>query len=152
MKYLVLCLIVAASHAGVLKDEESKNIPRANLQRLIAIDPPGFIVEWLPVESMDPGEPVIGYKVKVWEQQSKKSYSYQNVDGENKLVEKDILEKLPKNDIPSFAPIELDVKGADTTSIEYKNIKRGIEYEVRVQAYSSKGRGPLSGEMTIQLS
>jgi hypothetical protein len=63
MNFLYVLLLVAVSQASILKNHELRDIPAPTLLGVTTLHPPGFKVEWKPVESNDPDEPVLGYKV-----------------------------------------------------------------------------------------
>ncbi|CAG9795415.1 unnamed protein product [Diatraea saccharalis] len=150
MKVFYVLLLVAAATSSILKAPE--DIPAPRLLRLEALDPPGFRVEWNPVKSKDESDPVIGYKVKVWEQQSIKVYNYEVIDGVNMLVEQTILSEFPRDDVPEWEPTVLMVESAANPAAQYNNVKVGVQYEIRVQAYSNKYEGALSDAMRIKIT
>ncbi|XP_049869655.1 contactin-like [Pectinophora gossypiella] len=147
MKCLYFILFVAVAQGFVLENERVKraSLKAPSLRQLTAIDPAGFQVDWTPVTSGDPADPVTGYKIKVWELPNKKIY--QLIDGVMTLVD----EEPPTltDDIPTSKPHEYIT---DKTTFVVKNLKRNVFYETRVQAYTKSTEGPLSNPWRIKLT
>ncbi|RVE40075.1 hypothetical protein evm_015275 [Chilo suppressalis] len=124
MKFFCVLLLVAVAKASVLKTAE--DIPAPHLLRLVSLDPPGFKIEWNPVKSKDEADPVIGYKVKIWEQQSVKTYNYETVDGIPTLVQQSALNPFPLLSVPDWEPAEVIVPRRESIfpQIMYENIKK----------------------------
>ncbi|CAB3223145.1 unnamed protein product [Arctia plantaginis] len=99
-----------------------------------------FVVTWDKVESSDAADPILGYKVKVFE--GKVNVTHVTKADGSKVTELDIdLENEPQE--PSVEVAEIDVS-ADKNEYTYHNMKEKVRYEVAVQAYTAKSVGPES--------
>ncbi|CAH0407169.1 unnamed protein product [Chilo suppressalis] len=154
MQWFGFVLLATVSQAAVLPtksvNEQENDIPVPNLTSLIAEDPFAFKLGWEPVKS-DAADPILGYKVKIWEQPKRKVYKYETVDGIKELVEEYAPAKFPMtSDAPDFEPKEVVIVKADKHEAKGKNMNQGVIYEFRVQAFTKNGDGPLSAPMRLQ--
>ncbi|RVE45048.1 hypothetical protein evm_010305 [Chilo suppressalis] len=153
-RFLLKELSKGLTEAAVLPtksvNEQENDIPVPNLTSLIAEDPFAFKLGWEPVKS-DAADPILGYKVKIWEQPKRKVYKYETVDGIKELVEEYAPAKFPMtSDAPDFEPKEVVIVKADKHEAKGKNMNQGVIYEFRVQAFTKNGDGPLSAPMRLQ--
>ncbi|XP_061711554.1 uncharacterized protein LOC133520875 isoform X2 [Cydia pomonella] len=147
-----LLLLAFASLCQGLALQKTKNLPRPDLLVLTALDPPSLEVEWAPVKHDDPSEPILGYKVKVWELPPVKTYKYEVVDGVKTLVQEEMPPKIGDADTPPEKDArEILVRGPQTSKTKVPSIKLNVIYEVRVRAFSARRDGPLSTHMRVQL-
>ncbi|RVE45047.1 hypothetical protein evm_010304 [Chilo suppressalis] len=147
MKTLIVLTCVIISQATVIRNRVT-DLPAPRLVRLTTLNPRGIGVTWEPVYSPS-SNPVVGYKVKVWEQQTGIVYEYIMIDGVLQLVEREVLVPFPSG-IPDWTPKEVSVHGVTTSSAQFYLVKPEYTYEVRVQAVTSRGEGPLSNAMRIR--
>ncbi|KAL0882058.1 hypothetical protein ABMA27_000639 [Loxostege sticticalis] len=156
LRCLFFLLFVAANQAFVARERrEAQDIPAPTLIRVTLVDDPSlaFKVDWTPVSTPEGSEPVVGYKLKVWEQEKIKTYKYELVNGVKTLVEEYAPAKFPNPDqIPTHKPRDILVYGADKTTAQVDGIEAGVTYEARVLAFNKNGDGPLSGPVRIEVS
>ncbi|XP_063532895.1 uncharacterized protein LOC134743430 [Cydia strobilella] len=150
MKCLLLLAFVASCQGLAL--QITKSLPRPDLLVLTALDPPSLEVEWAPVKHDDLSEPILGYKVKVWELPPVKTYKYEVVGGVKTLVQEEIPPKISDADTPPEKDgREIVVHGPQASKTKVPSIKLNVIYEVRVRAFSARRDGPLSTHMRVQL-
>ncbi|XP_073942561.1 uncharacterized protein [Choristoneura fumiferana] len=151
MQCLYLLLLVAVCQ-GLAVQKVKAPLPRPEIKSVTTLDPLSIQVEWNPVQSIDEKDPVIGYKIKVWELPPIITFKYVVVDGVMKLVE-DVVE--PKiNDAetpPEKEAKEIVVQGPLVSKALVPDLKLNVVHEVRVRAYTKSQDGPLSGLTRIQL-
>ncbi|XP_063824444.1 uncharacterized protein LOC135074066 [Ostrinia nubilalis] len=155
MKCLYFFFSVAVTQGFVTRvTREVKGIPAPTLAHIDLIDDPGlaFIVHWTPVASPDGADPVLGYKVKVWEKPKVSTFEYEALSGAKRLVDKLAPVKLlHSSQEPKFKPREIVVNGADKSTAMCEGIETETPYEVRVQAFSRAGDGALSQPLMVQI-
>ncbi|XP_035438666.2 uncharacterized protein LOC118268327 [Spodoptera frugiperda] len=150
MKTVYLLVLVSLCQALPL-DSKAGLLSAPHLLRVNIIDPPAIEMTWNKIESADAKDPVIGYKVKVWEVQNTTNTLFVVVDGN---VEELVKAEEPAIDLLSElggSPDEIQVP-ADVTTAVYRKVKMDITYEVRVQAYTKLENGPLSDPVRVKLS
>ncbi|KAJ0179060.1 hypothetical protein K1T71_005835 [Dendrolimus kikuchii] len=127
-------------------------LPAPLIKSLSAIDPAGFQVEWTRVDSYDDMDPVLGYKVKIWEVCDKRLL-YDKADGAVMLAKRDtrFSQALESRRIPDSEPFVIILPGFERTRTKVSNIKLNVLYEVRVLAYTRTMDGPLSQPTRIKL-
>ncbi|XP_022825400.1 uncharacterized protein LOC111355624 [Spodoptera litura] len=150
MKSVYLLVLVSLCQ-GLPLDSKAGLLSAPHLIRVNIIDPPAIEMTWNKIESADVADPVIGYKVKVWEVQNITNTLFVVVHGNVEEIVKteeqgiDLLSEL------DGAPDEIQVP-ADVTTAVYRKVKLDITYEVRVQAYTKLEDGPLSDPVRVKLS
>ncbi|XP_047984176.1 uncharacterized protein LOC125224769 isoform X2 [Leguminivora glycinivorella] len=150
MKSLLLLTFVAACQGLAL--QKAKTLPRPNLLLLTALDPLSLEVEWEPVKQDDPSEPILGYKVLVWQLQPVKKYKYEIINGVKTLVQEMVPPTIGDADTPlEKDAMEIVVQGPQGSKTRVPSIKLNVIYEVRVRAFSARRDGPLSSHMRVQI-
>ncbi|XP_028165410.1 uncharacterized protein LOC114356437 isoform X1 [Ostrinia furnacalis] len=155
MKCLCVLFFVAVAQGFVTRVARGvEGVPAPTLLRITLVDDPkmGFVVDWTPVASNDAADPILGYKMKVWEQPKIKTYKYETINGVKTLVEEYAPGKFPaNNEVPTNKPREIVIQG-DKTSARFEGIETGVLYEVRVQAFTKNIQGPLSQPMRVEIN
>ncbi|CAG9795416.1 unnamed protein product [Diatraea saccharalis] len=156
MQWLCFLLMVAVSYASVpttrLVKKTDGVIPSPVLISLTAIDPTGFKLRWQPIKGAIANS-ILGYKVKIWEQPLEKVYKYETLNGVKVLVEKYTTAKFPlESQVPGFEPVNVILTQADEREAIGQNLRVGLIYEFRVQAFTNDGDGPLSAPMRLKFS
>ncbi|XP_021197306.3 uncharacterized protein LOC110381326 [Helicoverpa armigera] len=151
MKVFCVFLLVSFSY-GLPTDSKGTKLSAPNLTRLTAMESDGGYSErinWDAVVSDDASDPVVGYKVNIWEVKKIKSTKYSYVNGTLQKREEEIEPPIDFDNGPEGTPTVL-LTPANQTEVTF-NIKLHVTYEIRIQAYTKNIDGPLSSPDRIQL-
>ncbi|CAD0197295.1 unnamed protein product [Chrysodeixis includens] len=97
-----------------------------------------FEFHWTPVESEIWTDPLVGYKMRVWEVPNAvwdtKAKKYTSADGEyDVLMEQESMDATKNSELVLLQEIRTP---ADLPSAAYLNVRRGVTYEIRVAAFT----------------
>ncbi|CAD0197290.1 unnamed protein product [Chrysodeixis includens] len=102
-----------------------------------------FEFHWTPVESEIWTDPLVGYKMRVWEVKNAvwetKAKKYTSADGEYDVLMEQQQEEDESMDATKNSELVLlqEIRTpADLPSAAYLNVRRGVTYEIRVSAFT----------------
>ncbi|CAH0605474.1 unnamed protein product [Chrysodeixis includens] len=147
MKALLVFLLVAACE-GMRLETRTAQLAAPCGVKVAVMEGPAFEVSWDKVEEVDKKDPILGYKLKIWEVKSAKVTKYVIMNGEVKPMEEDLPMELIAE--PTTKPEEVTVGPAETKAT-FKKVALDVTYEIRVAAYTKAKEGPLSSAIRIKL-
>ncbi|KAL4705835.1 hypothetical protein ACJJTC_017812 [Scirpophaga incertulas] len=149
MKLLVLFLVVAVVQAKLESDSGTIKAPAP--YSIIALEnPDAFTLIWIPPPS-PPLNPVIGFKVSMWAQKTITAIESVEIDGEIVQIETEKLVPFT-GELPDWKPQSEQIVSTLHNSATFYDIKRGITYEIRVQAFSPNETGPFSSPVSSMIA
>ncbi|KAJ8733572.1 hypothetical protein PYW08_001870 [Mythimna loreyi] len=158
MKVIEFLLLIAVCNGLPVDIPKAPQLllPIPNINRLAIKGDPNHIthhaiVIWNKVDSGDPGNPIIGYKLKVWEIPKIKRTVYKTQGGK---VVRVLEESFPElyiytNEIPNGVPKEI-VTQTDETAATIREMYDDVLYQLAVQAFTAEGDGPLSVPVRVR--
>ncbi|XP_026738351.1 uncharacterized protein LOC113501421 [Trichoplusia ni] len=152
---LSVCLCALMSMCQSLAvDKPNADLPAPNLWKFESIDDPANKstaqrLTWTAVDSGDEQDPVIGYKVKVWEVNKVKTIVYKSQGGKFVATEIEEYPRMSSNVIPESSPTVLVVPSNETTAVY--PVKVDVMYQFAVLAFTKTREGPLSSPTHIRL-
>ncbi|XP_045495908.1 uncharacterized protein LOC123694501 isoform X2 [Colias croceus] len=118
-----------------------------------ALDPVGFFIKWTVVSS-NSRDPVLGYKIRLWEVKVDSQGYLKLVNGEEMpglLLEDRPLEPVDKVKPPKGQPREVIINDVSTEKAKIYNVKYNTLYEIRILAYKNDQEGPMSEPARVKI-
>ncbi|XP_022113804.2 uncharacterized protein LOC110992344 [Pieris rapae] len=143
--YLLFILEVALSQA----------IDKPTHVRVSLYEPEGLFVQWRVVDNFQ-ANPIIGYKIRVWQIDESLHGSYTLLNGEQLAIISDERSVEPYSiEVPKHTPREFTTPNIDIINDLSIKITDGIKYntlyEVRVLAYRKNLDGPMSEPIRVKI-
>ncbi|CAD0197296.1 unnamed protein product [Chrysodeixis includens] len=145
MKLLIALALVALSQAAPLENSVSSRLQRPTFTQ-VHIRNENFLLfefHWTPVESGIWTDPLIGYKMRVWEVPNAvwntEAKEYSLPDGEYNVLMEQLQEEEESMDVAKNSELVLlqEIRTpADLAAAAYLNVRRGVTYEIRVSAFT----------------
>ncbi|XP_026737217.1 uncharacterized protein LOC113500569 [Trichoplusia ni] len=145
MKLLIALALIALCHAGPLENSALSRLQRPFIHKVV-IRSDNFLLfefEWTPIESGIWTDPVIGYKMRVWEvpdAPSTRAQKYTMSDGKyTVLVEHQEKTEESMDDTKNLDNnilLEEILTPGDLPRAAFFNVRIGVNFEIRVSAYT----------------
>ncbi|XP_047516564.1 uncharacterized protein LOC125057127 [Pieris napi] len=139
----------------ILEVALSQVIDKPTHVRVSLYEPEGLFVQWRVVGNHQ-GNPIVGYKIRVWKIEEDLHGSYTLLNGEQLAIISDERSVEPYNiEVPKHPPREYTTPNIDIQNDLSIKITDGIKYntlyEVRVLAYRKDLDGPMSQPIRVKI-